>query len=496
MDGLFLGIDCGTQGTKALVLDAGSGQVLGLGSAAHAPPQGRDGRREQDPADWLDALRAAVSAALREAGVDGHAIRALAVSGQQHGLVMLDAQGQVLRPAKLWCDTESAPENQALLDALGGAQGSLERLGLVIAPGYTVSKLLWTKRRHPELFDRLAHILLPHDYLNYWLTGRVCTEPGDASGTGYYDVRRRIWAPDVFQHIEPGERLLAALPELVESGDCIATLREQAATALGLSPQTWVATGGGDNMLGAIGTGNIAPGMITLSLGTSGTLAAYADQPHVSAQGEVATFCASSGGWLPLICTMNLTSACALVRDLLELDLDRFTALAAQAPISADGLLMLPFFDGERVPALPEATASLHGMTSANLTRANLCRAVLEGTCFSLRYGLDLLRTSGLQGSEIRLVGGAAKSPLWRQTLADLLGLPVVCPQQTEAAALGAAIQAAWSLGRQLGQGDSLETLCKRCVALDESTRTLARPAQQAAYEVAYQRYREQLPAR
>lgn len=139
MDGLFLGIDCGTQGTKALVLDASSGQVLGLGSAAHAPPQGRDGRREQDPVDWLQALRAAVSAALREAGVDGRAIRALAVSGQQHGLVMLDAQGQVLRPAKLWCDTESAPENEVLLDALGGAQGSLERLGLVIAPGYTVS---------------------------------------------------------------------------------------------------------------------------------------------------------------------------------------------------------------------------------------------------------------------------------------------------------------------------------------------------------------------
>ncbi|WP_025338562.1 xylulokinase [Pseudomonas sp. FGI182] len=496
MDELFLGIDCGTQGTKALVLDAGSGQVLGLGSAAHAPPQGRDGRREQDAADWLAALRSAVAGALRAAGVDGRAVRALAVSGQQHGLVLLDTEGQVLRPAKLWCDTETAPENQQLLDALGGAEGSLERLGLVIAPGYTASKLLWTKRQHPDLFARLAHILLPHDYLNHWLTGRACSEPGDASGTGYFDVRRRTWAADVLQRIEPGERLLAALPELVESGECIGTLREHAAKALGLSPHAWVASGGGDNMLGAIGTGNIAPGMITLSLGTSGTLAAHDDQPRVSAQGEVATFCASSGGWLPLICTMNLTSACALVRELLELDLKRFTELASQAPIGADGLLMLPFFDGERVPALPNASASLHGMTSANLTRANLCRAVLEGTCFSLRHGLDLLRTSGLQGSEIRLVGGAAKSPLWRQVLADLLGLPVVCPQQTEAAALGAAIQAAWSLGRQSGHGDSLATLCQRCVALDESTRTLPRPAQQAEYQVAYQRYRDHLPAR
>ncbi|WP_052750412.1 xylulokinase [Pseudomonas putida] len=494
MDGLFLGIDCGTQGTKALVLDAGSGRVLGLGSAAHAPARGRDGRREQDPADWLAALHTAVAGALHEAGVDGQAIRALAVSGQQHGLVMLDAQGQVLRPAKLWCDTETTAENQALLNALGGPQGSIERLGLVIAPGYTVSKLLWSKRHFPDLFARLAHVLLPHDYLNYWLTGRACSEPGDASGTGYYNVHHNTWATDVLQHIEPGERLLAALPELLAPGDCVGPLREQAAAGLGLNPHAWVAIGGGDNMLSAIGTGNISPGMITLSLGTSGTLAAYADHAQFNPKGEVANFCASSGGWLPLICTMNLTNACALVRDLLELDLTRFTALAAQAPLGADGLLMLPFFDGERVPALPTASASLHGMTSANLTRANLCRAVLEGTCFSLRYGLDLLRASGLQGSEIRLVGGAAKSELWRQVLANLLGLPVVCPRQTEAAALGAAIQAAWSLGRQLGHGDSLQALCERCVELDESTRTLPGLAQQAAYGVAYRRYLDHLP--
>ncbi|WP_349974416.1 xylulokinase [Pseudomonas sp. WHRI 8519] len=496
MDGLFLGIDCGTQGTKALVLDAGSGQVLGLGSAAHALARGLNGRREQDPADWLAALHTAVAGALHEAGVDGQAIRALAVSGQQHGLVMLDAQGHVLRPAKLWCDTETTAENQALLNALGGPQGSLDRLGLVIAPGYTLSKLLWSKRHFPDLFARLAHVLLPHDYLNYWLTGRACSEPGDASGTGYYNVHRNSWANDVLQLIEPGERLLAALPELLAPGACVGPLREQAAAGLGLNPHAWVATGGGDNMLSAIGTGNISPGMITLSLGTSGTLAAYTEHAQLNPKGEVANFCASSGGWLPLICTMNLTSACALVRDLLELDLTRFTALAAHAPVGADGLLMLPFFDGERVPALPTASASLHGMTSANLTRANLCRAVLEGTCFSLRYGLDLLRANGLQGSEIRLVGGAAKSELWRQVLANLLGLPVVCPRQTEAAALGAAIQAAWSLGRQLGDGDSLQALCERCVELDESTRTLPNLAQQAAYGVAYRRYLDHLPVR
>ncbi|MBW6240341.1 FGGY-family carbohydrate kinase, partial [Pseudomonas aeruginosa] len=263
-----------------------------------------------------------------------------------------------------------------------------------------------------------------------------------------------------------------------------------------LAPHTRVAGGGGDNMLAAIGTGNIRPGLLTASLGTSGTLSAYAERPLVSPHGELATFCASSGGWLPLACTMNLTGACGLVQDLLHLDLDEFSRLAAQAPVGAEGLLMLPFFDGERVPALPHASASLHGMTAANLSRANLCRAVLEGTAFGLRYGLDLLRASGLPGEEIRLVGGAAKNPLWRRTLADLLGLPLVCPRQTEAAALGAALQAAWSLGRESGAGESLEALCRRCVALDESTRTQPQARQQAAYEQAYRRYLEHLPPR
>lgn len=300
MHGLFLGIDCGTQGSKALLLDAGSGCTLGLGSAAQRPPEGRDGRREQDPADWLEAMASAVRMALEEAAVDGREVRALAVSAQQHGLLLLDAEGRALRPAKLWCDTESAAENRELLEALGGPAGSLERLGLVLAPGYTLSKLLWSRRRFPELFARVAHILLPHDYLNHWLTGRVCSEAGDASGSGYFDVRRRTWASDVLELVEPGGRLAAALPELIEPGACIGNLRPEAAAALGLAPHTRVAGGGGDNMLAAIGTGNIRPGLLTASLGTSGTLSAYAERPLVSPHGELATFCASSGGWLPL----------------------------------------------------------------------------------------------------------------------------------------------------------------------------------------------------
>ena len=490
---MYLGIDCGTQGTKALVLDADSGRVLGEGSARHSLISGANGRREQQPSDWLAAFEQASHAALNAAGINGEQILAIGVSGQQHGLVLLDEQGEVLRPAKLWCDTESTEQNQRLLDYLGGEAGSLERLGVAIAPGYTVSKLLWTQEQHPDVFARIAHILLPHDYLNYWLSGRCCSEYGDASGTGYFDVRRRCWDTALLEHIDPSGRLVAALPELVESGRCLGPLRPQVAQRLGLNPRALVASGGGDNMMGAIGTGNIRPGAITMSLGTSGTLYAYAEQPQVSPHPQVASFCSSSGGWLPLICTMNLTNATGAIQQLLELDLASFGALVAQAPIGAEGVLMLPFLNGERVPALPNASASLFGMTSDNLTRANLCRAVVEGTSFGLRYGLDLLRASGIESRSIRLIGGGAKSPIWRQIVADIMATPLVCPRHTEAAALGAAIQAAWSLAREQGRDTGLDELCATCVGLDASSETLPDPERSVRYERVYQRYREQV---
>ena len=490
---MYLGIDCGTQGTKALILDAGSGQVLGAGSARHSLMSGANGRREQQPQQWLDAFEQATRQALAAAGNGGERILGIGVSGQQHGLVLLDEGGQVLRPAKLWCDTESTSENQRLLDQLGGEAGSLQRLGVAIAPGYTVSKLLWTREQHPDVFARIAHILLPHDYLNYWLTGRACSEFGDASGTGYFDVRTRSWDVELLNVIDPSGRLQRALPELLEPDQPVGRIRSQIARQLGLNPDAVVASGGGDNMMGAIGTGNIRPGAITMSLGTSGTLYAYSDQPTVSPHAQVATFCSSSGGWLPLICTMNLTSSSGLIQQLLELDMQTFAALVEQAPIGAEGLLLLPFFNGERVPALPTARASLLGMDSDNLTRANLCRAVVEGTSFGLRYGLDLLRASGLQSETIRLIGGAAKSPVWRQVIADIMGTPLVCPQHTEAAALGAAIQAAWCVAPGADRQAQLAALCERCVQLDVSTHTQPDPARTAQYEVVYQRYREQV---
>ncbi|WP_460141483.1 xylulokinase [Pseudomonas sp. S2_E01] len=488
---LYLGIDCGTQGTKAIILDAASGQVLGEGAAPHTLITAANGRREQDTAQWIDAFKSATRQALAAANVDGRTIQGVGVSGQQHGLVLLDDQGQVLRPAKLWCDTETTPENDRLLAYLGGEQGSLERLGVVIAPGYTVSKLLWTKQHHPDVFARIAHILLPHDYLNFWLTGRSCAEYGDASGTGYFNVRTRQWDVELLRDIDPDGRLEAALPELIEAHQPVGPLLPEIAEQLGLNPWAVVSSGGGDNMMGAIGTGNIQPGIITMSLGSSGTVYAYADQPQVSPDAAVATFCSSSGGWLPLICTMNLTNATGTIRELLDLDIAQFNALVAQAPIGAEGVSMLPFLNGERVPALPHATGSLQGLTMTNLTRANLCRAVVEGTTFGLRYGLDLLRDNGLQSHSIRLIGGGSKSPVWRQIVADIMNTPVIGTVHGEAAALGAAIQAAWCTSRANGREDSLAQLCERCVTLDPASETLPIAANVAASQQAYERYRQ-----
>jgi xylulokinase len=492
---MFLGIDCGTQGTKAIVLDAVSGQVLGQGSAPHELISGANGRREQDVQQWLAAFEQATAGALAQAGVSGAQILGVGVSGQQHGLVLLDEHGQVLRPAKLWCDTESAAENDRLLEYLGGESGSLQRLGIAIAPGYTVSKLLWTQEQHPAIFERIDRILLPHDYLNYWLTGRCVSEYGDASGTGYFNVRSRQWDLAILEHIDPSGRLCRALPELIEAHQPVGVILPVIARRLGINPAAVVSSGGGDNMMGAIGTGNIKPGAITMSLGSSGTVYAYADQAQVSEQASVATFCSSSGGWLPLICTMNLTNATSAVRELLGLDITAFNRAVDQAPIGAQGVSMLPFLNGERVPALPHATGSILGLDATNMTQANLCRAAVEGTTFGLRYGLDLLRASGIKSDNIRLIGGGAKSAVWRQIVADIMDTPVICTEQAEAAALGAAIQAAWCHANIDGDGETLTSLCARCVSLEHSSETRPVARNVAAYQQVYERYRNQLQA-
>lgn len=490
---MYVGADCGTQSTKVVIIDVENARILGEASRPHQLLEAENGRREQDPEDWMTAFSAAFSEAIRRSGIDSQAIRAIGISGQQHGLVALDANGQPVHPAKLWCDTETALHNAALVDRLGGEAGCLEKLGLVLQTGYTASKLAWLREQHPDAYGRIDSILLPHDYLNFRLTGQRVAEAGDASGTGYFDTRTRRWREDVFAVIAPELDPGRVLPRLIESHEPAGTVRPLLARQFGLRDDVVVASGGGDNMMGAIGTGNIRPGRVTVSLGTSGTVYAFSTEPVLTDSAMIANFCASSDGWLPLACTMNVTSATTLVRQLFGLNLAGFGDRVAQAPVGAEGVTALPFFNGERVPMLPHASASFVGLDNLNTTQANLCRAVVEGATFGLRYGLEHLGDLARSASQIRLIGGGARSPVWRQIVADVLGADVICPRINEAAALGAAIQAAWCHGQSERPGPSLEQLCDQMVSLDQSTLTRPDTHNWTAYESVYRRYRNVL---
>ena len=308
---LLIGIDSGTQSTKALVIDAVRGKVLGAAAESHdllpgLPP----GAKEQHPHVWCEAAAGAIRKALRQAKASPAEVKAIGVSGQQHGFVPLDKQGAVIRPAKLWCDTTTAAECEEIMGAVGGLKKTLKALGNAVLPGFTASKILWLKKHEPANFAKLATVLLPHDYLNFWLTGEKSMEYGDASGTALLDVRTRKWAPAVLKAIDPD--LEGKLPPLQSSERPAGRLQESTAKLLGLPAGILVSAGGGDNMMGAIGTGNTREGVITASFGTSGTIYACAEKAVIDPDGEIAAFCDSTNRWLPLLCTMNVTVATEL----------------------------------------------------------------------------------------------------------------------------------------------------------------------------------------
>jgi xylulokinase len=486
----YLGIDCGTQGTKALLIDE-NGASLGRGYAPHALTEGETGAREQDPAWWVEALRIAVKQALAQAG--SHEVKALGVSGQQHGLVVLDEDLAVIRPAKLWNDTQTAPQNRELVELLGGKEGWFERFGIVPLTGYTVSKLLWLKQNEPENFARIRHILLPHEYLNFWLTGRLCAEFGDASGTAFFDVRSRQWSREVLDAIDGGAgQLFAALPPLIGVDEAVGTLRPEVAAELGLPESCVVSAGGGDNMMGAIGTGNVREGVVTLSLGTSSTVYSFHDAPVLDATGNVAPFCSSSGGWLPLVCTMNATNVVTQTLQTLGRTVHDIEAALSKTTTGSGGLVFLPFLNGERTPDLPDARGALSGISANNFTPENLIRAAIEGVSFGILNGLDLIQ-KGAPVNRILVIGGGSRSAAWRQLLADASGATVEVPVEEEAGCLGAAIQAIYLQATLSGAPRSFAEIAARHVKVEPSRSASPNPALVAAYRQARERYQSTL---
>ncbi len=457
---ITLGIDCGTQSTKTLALDTDSGEVLALAAQSYElipglPP----GYAEQDPATWIAAVDATVAQVLGKLGARRSEVRGIGVSGQQHGFVPLDIDGKVIRPAKLWCDTSTAEECDLVRAHFGGSAALIALTGLDMLPGFTAPKILWLKRHEPANFAKLDRVLLPHDYLNFYLTGKMTMEYGDASGSALMDVRTRAWSRDVCEFIDIA--LMDKLPELMSSREPGGELKADLVKRWNLSGTVIVSAGGGDNMMGAIGTANVEPGRVTASLGTSGTLFAYSAKPAIDPKGEIAAFCDSTDGWLPLVCTMNVTVATEAARNLFGWSHAQMEQEIASVPAGSDGLLFLPYLTGERTPNLPHATGVFHGLTPRTMKPAHIARATMEGVTLGLAYGMDGLRALGVAPAEIRLIGGGSKSAVWRQICADVLGCRVVTVMEAEGAALGAAIQAAASADTSRSVRDWANALVK-----------------------------------
>jgi xylulokinase len=438
---LIAGVDSSTQSCKVVIRDLDTGALVRSGRAAH--PDGT----EVDPAAWWQALQHAFDDAGGIADVE-----AIAVGGQQHGMVALDAQGRVIRPALLWNDTRSAEAAAALTDEVGAEQFAT-RTGSVPVASFTLTKLRWLRDNEPENAARLAAVALPHDWLTWRLLGygpqgesplgpdlqALVTDRSDASGTSYFDATTGGYDREL---LERGlGRADIVLPRVLDPSE-----------AAGRTPEgVLVGPGCGDNAGAALGLG-AGPGDVIISIGTSGTVFAVADQQSHDNTGAVAGFADASGRFLPLIATLNAARVLVSAAKLLDVELDGLAELALRAKPGSDGVVLVPYFEGERTPNLPHAKASLHGLTLASSTRENLARAAHEGMLAGLGAGLDAVRAVGMRERRLLLIGGAAQSAAVQTVAAQVFDAPVVVPAPGEYVAAGAAVQAAWVLSGERPQ--------------------------------------------
>jgi xylulokinase len=437
---LVAGVDSSTQSCKVVVRDADTGALVRTGKASH--PTGT----EVDPAAWWDALLAAIEAA---GGLED--VAAVSVAAQQHGMVVLDEEGRVIRDALLWNDTRSAPAAAALIEEVGAAEYA-RRTGVVPVASFTVTKLRWLRDAEPANAARVAAVALPHDWLSWRLRGfgpageselgpvltELTTDRSDASGTGYFSAATGDYDRDLLVR---GLGHDAVLPRVLGPGDTAGTTVALPGVPAGLV----VGAGAGDNAGAALGLG-AANGDVVVSIGTSGTVFAVTEQPSEDASGTVAGFADASGLHLPLIATLNAARILDSIAGLLGVDHDELGHLALQAEPGADGLVLQPYFEGERTPNLPGATASLFGLTLGSTTRPNLARAAVEGLLCGLAEGLDAVRAQGVTAERILLIGGAAQNPAVQAIAAQVFEAPVAVPAPGEYVADGGAVQAAWAL--------------------------------------------------
>jgi xylulokinase len=438
---------------------------------------------EQRPENWWDAAQAAVRGVLRQAGITGGSIRAIGLSGQMHGLVILDAADNVIRPSLIWCDQRSQPQVDSINQTIG-AENVLAYTANPVLTGFTLPKLLWVRDNEPAHYARVRRVLLPKDYIRYRLTGEFASDVSDSSGTALFDVVNRRWSREMCEKLGIPS---GWLPTVYESPEVTGTVSALAAEATGLAPGTPVVGGGGDQASSAVGNGIVEAGIVSCTLGTSGVVFAHTDTPAYDPPGRVHTFChAVPGKWHVMGVTQGAGLSLQWFRNQLApgTDYDALTAEAAQSPAGAHGLLWLPYLMGERTPHLDAtARAAWVGLTAKH-SRADMIRSILEGVSFSQNDCLRIIEEMGVPVRSVRVSGGGAKSAFWRQMLADVFSKTVTTLETQEGSAYGAALLA---LSRETG---SVEATCR--LAIREVTRS--EPSSDA-YQGAYETYRALYPA-
>jgi xylulokinase len=474
-----LGLDIGTGGSRALLVDE-NGRVKAAFTAPHEDMRmERPLWAEQRPENWWDAAQAAIQGVLGESGLTGADVRAVGLSGQMHGLTLLDANNQVIRPALIWCDQRSQPQVD-WINKTAGAEFVVKSTANPMLTGFTLPKLLWVRDHEPETYARTKRILLPKDYIRFELTGEYASDVSDASGTGLFDVVNRRWAFDLADRVGVARDLL---PAVVESSAITGRVHARGAAATGLKEGTPVVGGGGDQAASAVGNGIVEPGIVSCTIGTSGVVFGHLKEPAYDPQGRVHTFChAVKGAWH----TMGVTQGAGLSLQWFRnqfapgSNYDELTWEAAGA--EAEGLYWLPYLMGERTPHLdPFARGGWNGVTAKH-TRADLIRALMEGVSFSLKDCLDLVAGLGVQIESVRVSGGGAKSAFWRQMLADIFDKRVVSLETQEGSAYGAAL---------LAMPGPVTDTCKRVIREVESVE----PRDAARYSRKYAIYKSLYPA-
>jgi xylulokinase len=439
MSSYWLGVDVGTGGSRAILLDSSGKEAAAVSVAHEEMAMEQPLWAEQRPENWAGASFQAIRGALAAAGITGQQVQGIGLSGQMHGLVILDRDHQVIRPALIWCDQRSQLQVDWINQRLGAAK-VLEYTANPVLTGFTLPKLLWVRDHEPASFENVRHVLLPKDYVRFRLTGELATEVSDASGTAMFDVVRRRWSFEMLDGLGLDHSIL---PRAYESADVTGTISERAAALTGLAVGTPVAGGGGDQAASAVGNGVVEPGAVSCTLGTSGVIFAHMEQVAYDPHGRVHTFChAVRDKWHVMGVTQGAGLSLQWFRNQFApgMSYDELLTEAAQSPPGARGLFWLPYLMGERTPHL-DATArgGWIGLTAKH-TRADLIRALIEGVAYSQRDGLDLVTALGVNVASIRASGGGARSRLWRQILADVFVRPVVTMASDDGSALGAAI--------------------------------------------------------